>query len=176
MGVERRAWDVKGLSLSGPRPPADWPQLDPAEEWTVVLVTGSRHWASYPVIADALGTLDPPRTILIHGACSGADLIAAEVAWDYGIPAIPMPYVSDMGNGGGPYRNEREVRIVSALVEVGWNCQVFAFHDALRTGSAGTLDTVRRALAAGHPVDVWTTLEVRIHHLTRVDQIPELPA
>lgn len=150
--IIRRPWDVSGMTIPGPRPPVQWAQTAAAADWTVVIVTGARDWSAYHVIADALREFDASRTLLLHGACRGADLIAAEVAWDYEMQIIPLPYVSGMGRAGGPYRNEREIIIASALRDVHWNSAVLAFHDKLRTGSAGTLDTVKRALAARHPV------------------------
>jgi YspA, cpYpsA-related SLOG family len=129
-----------------------------------LLITGSRDWSDWAVVACALGELLDTRGpyTLVHGACiTGADAAAhcwwARVGVQSGVAEEPhraelfgrWPYC-------GPRRNAHMVRLGAD--------QVFAFvapcsrprcplpdpHD-----SHGTADCIERAAAADIPVRRW---------------------
>jgi hypothetical protein len=75
-----------------------------------VLVTGSRYWFQRPPIQRELEKL-PKDTILIHGNCIGADLIAASVARTLYLATRAYPAKwAQFGDNAGPLRN-REMLI-----------------------------------------------------------------
>lgn len=56
----------------------------------VVLVTGSRNWTNEDVIRREFSLL-PKNSVIVHGACRGADAIADMVADSFGFRTIPCP-------------------------------------------------------------------------------------
>lgn len=113
-----------------------------------VLVCGSRFltWTDHAKAMQArLEQLPKPWT-LIHGAASGADGIAAIIASSMGVPAIAFPADWAFGKFAGPDRNQR-------MLNEGKPHLVLAFHYDIGLGK-GTADMVRRARAAGVPVEV----------------------
>lgn len=82
----------------------------------------------------------PPDAVLVHGACSGADTLAARTWEDWGGKTESHPADwTQHGKAAGPLRNQE-------MVDSGIDFLV-AF-----PGGRGTADMVRRAEAAGVPV------------------------
>lgn len=108
-----------------------------------VLVCGSRAWHDRGVILARLQSF-PPGTIVMHGGCRGADLIAADVARSLGLETVCFPADWErFGRSAGLRRNQQMVEQRPAFV--------LAFHLG---ASRGTADTLRRARAAGIPCQV----------------------
>jgi hypothetical protein len=128
-----------------------------------LLVTGSRDWTSEALIEAAIKgamrrhapTAEP---VLIHGGAIGADMIADRLARRLGFTVLPMPAdwaawrISGSSAAAGPARNNAMVRVLSALRDCGYTCEVLAFPKAR---SKGTWDCVNRAKLASFDVDVW---------------------
>ena len=105
-----------------------------------VLVCGSRNYGNYTRILKQLSDL-PSETTVIHGACSGADALAACAAESLGFEV--EPFLADWGKYGkaaGPIRNSEMLATMPDLV--------LAFHGDL-SKSKGTKDTVFKANRAG---------------------------
>lgn len=107
-----------------------------------ILVTGGRSYIAHRTIRDVLATYDatPPPT-LVHGAASGADRTAAQVATHVlGWPVEEHPADwKQHGRAAGPIRNQHMVSLGADIL--------IAF-----PGGKGTADCVRRAERAGIPV------------------------
>lgn len=110
-----------------------------------VLVCGSRTWTDAATIARVLGEL-PEGTTIIHGAGRGADYLAGVEAEGYGfrVEEYPADWARH-GRRAGPLRNQR-------MLDEGRPDRVIAFR--MPGPSRGTDDMVRRARAAGLPVEV----------------------
>ncbi|MBB4931818.1 hypothetical protein F4561_002638 [Lipingzhangella halophila] len=107
-----------------------------------IIVTGGRSYIAHQAIRDVLATYDAtPPPILVHGAASGADRTAAQVATHVlGWPVEEHPADwKQHGRAAGPIRN-------AAMVSLGADILI-AF-----PGGKGTADMTRRAQAAGIPV------------------------
>lgn len=109
-----------------------------------VLVCGSRTWTDAATIARVLGEL-PEGTVIIHGAARGADYLAGIEAEGYGFKLEEYPADWRLGRRAGPLRNQR-------MLDEGRPDRVIAFR--MPGPSRGTDDMVRRARAAGIPVEV----------------------
>jgi hypothetical protein len=102
----------------------------------IVLVCGDRWWKDREKIKARLSTL-PKDTTILHGACRGADLIAASVAQELGMKVKAFPADWDRyGSSAGPIRNRLMLDERPDLV--------IAFHSDL-SNSKGTADTVTEA-------------------------------
>lgn len=108
-----------------------------------ILITGDREWnKSEPIKAE----LDPlPRdTTIIHGACKGADSLAAYLAHKMGffnIKDYPAKWKDEKGNyrpWAGPERNQ-EMLDKNPDIDL-----VLAFHPNILE-SKGTADMIERA-------------------------------
>ena len=113
-----------------------------------VLVCGDREWTHETTIRRRLQQLPRDATI-VHGAARGVDRLAAVIARRLGwsaeqIEAFPAEW-DRLGTSAGPRRNQ-------AMLNSGIDL-VLAFHNDL-TQSKGTADMVRRAQAAGVPVEI----------------------
>jgi hypothetical protein len=107
-----------------------------------VLVCGSRKWVEQAPIERELRKL-PPGTIVIHGACRGADNIAGYVAKLLGFEVRPYPADWDLyGPSAGVLRNEKMLR-----EEVPDLALCFTLGD-----TPGSMDMLRRLEKAGVPV------------------------
>ena len=122
----------------------------------VVIVTGSRIWHPEGVIWTALDYHRP--TLLVHGACRGADLMAQAWAITREVDYLGMPARwrsgGELDKGAGFARNQRMLeRFPSALVL------------AFPAGKAsGTKDCIRRGLELGRVVWVYGNAGVPVIH------------
>ncbi len=127
-----------------------------------VLVCGSRHWTDRATVKEWLAKL-PRRSVIIHGGCRGADVIAGEVAVElgFGVAVFPADWKLH-GKAAGPIRNEQ--MIVDAVPQ-----RVFAFTEALMRNQrpTGTSDCVMRALSHGIPVTIVPAKQLNVGSLTR---------
>lgn len=111
-----------------------------------VLVCGDRSWSNRGKVMHRFLEL-PNDTVVIHGDAEGADRIADAVAMVRGMPREAFPAEWEKyGRAAGPRRNQR-------MLDEGRPDLVIAFHSDLKH-SRGTADMVRRAQAAGVPVEV----------------------
>ncbi len=131
---------------------AESPQLPVRnEEALPVVVCGSRDWTDEGVIRAALlfvgGHYGAPLHVG-HGACRGADLLAAEVARSLGWreTAYPADW-QRYGRAAGPRRNAEMLAVHAPLV-------VCAFSIS-RPPTPGTTDMLRQSIEARVPVRVW---------------------
>lgn len=112
-----------------------------------VLICGDRDWPQEGAfsIGNEIAHL-PKDTVIVHGACRGADLIAAAEAirLGYKTEAFPADW-QKYGRAAGPIRNQ-------AMLDSGID-RVIAFHPDI-SKSRGTKDMVNRARKAGVPVDI----------------------
>lgn len=107
-----------------------------------ILVCGSRDWTDQTPIYRELSQY-PPGTVVIHGACRGADQLAGHVARMLSFEVLEFPADWSLGKKAGPMRNERMLREGKPDV-------VLAFHPNVEW-SHGTADMLRRAVRKGVP-------------------------
>jgi len=119
-----------------------------------VLVTGDREWTDIKTVIDTLEQL-PAGTILIHGACRGADNICAAVAEALGFVVRPYPADWDKyRKGAGPIRNQQMLTEEHRADEPIDLC--LAFHNNIES-SRGTRDMIGRATKAKITVRLITS-------------------
>lgn len=116
----------------------------------VIVITGSRDWTDSHTISEAMQEhIDTaPDTLVIHGACRGADTIAADFAkrWP-GCTEVKMPAKwSTFGNVAGPTRNAAMVDVAKRLQDYGHDVVVLGF---VMPQSLGTRDMIRKCRQAG---------------------------
>ena len=121
--------------------------LDFAEH--IVLVCGSRTYDNPREVRVQLNLL-PEGTWILHGACRGADTLAAEIAWNIGLPTMGIPAKWGLGEsydrGAGFARNRR-------MLEEFHPQACLAFYDTKELeDSRGTAAMVELAREAGIPV------------------------
>lgn len=108
-----------------------------------VLVCGGRR---YMDTAECFGLLDQvhaetPVTLVLHGACSGADMMGERWAYRHRIPSQAFfARWAEEGRRAGPLRNQRMLDEGKPDVVV------------VLPGGRGTADMVRRAKGAGVPI------------------------
>ena len=104
-----------------------------------VIVCGGRYYSDRRAVAHALLRL-PQDATLVHGACQGADRLAASTweSWG-GRTEAHKPAWDDHGGAAGPLRNQEMVDAKADLL--------IAF-----PGGKGTADCVKRARKAQIPV------------------------
>lgn len=110
-----------------------------------LLVCGSRGWTDREAIHVHLAGLNPAESIVIHGKCRGADIIAGEIAQELGLHVAEVPALWDYpiyGKQAGFIRNHAMVKLLNPD-------RVVAF----TLGTRGTKDTIDRAKALGVPVE-----------------------
>ena len=111
----------------------------------VIIVTGSRRWEDYDVIASVLASQHPG--LVIHGDANGADRLADSWAKSQGIPVLEMPANwACFGSRAGALRNRAMIEIGANLNACGHTVIVLAFP---MKESIGTRDCMRRAVKAG---------------------------
>jgi hypothetical protein len=112
-----------------------------------VLVFGSRHWLEQRPVQERLRKL-PPGTIIIHGACRGADNIAGYVAEALGFTVRSYPALWDKhGKMAGFIRNQQ------MLDEEHLPEEPIDLAIAFDLGGNGTDDMRKRATSVGIPVE-----------------------
>ena len=118
-----------------------------------LLVCGARDWTDRALLAEVIGQVVTEHAqgragvVLIEGAARGVDRLAAALAQARGwqLEEYPADWRRE-GRAAGPRRNARMLR-------EGRPERVLAFTDDL-PASRGTADLVRRARAAGLPVQL----------------------
>lgn len=105
-----------------------------------ILVCGGRKYDNADHVYKVLAEYVRGPVTIIHGDASGADAIAAKMAFELGYPveAYPADWKSHLRNAG-PIRNQE---MIDSGVDL-----VIAF-----AGGAGTRDTMRRAEKSQIPV------------------------
>lgn len=117
-----------------------------------ILVCGSRYWTNAKVLDWYFQNIEP--SIVLHGACRGADDLAAAAAKCHGHTVIPFPYISELQRRGGPIRNKYMLHALTELGRQGFSMRVIAFHDdptVADGGEGGTADMLRQSYRAGVP-------------------------
>ena len=107
-----------------------------------ILVTGDREWDDIMTVVETLEKF-PSGTIIVHGACRGADNTCAAIAEDLGF--IVRPYPADwvkFPRAAGPIRNQQMLDEEHRDDEPIDQC--IAFHNNM-AASKGTKDMVKRA-------------------------------
>lgn len=107
----------------------------------VVLITGDRHWSDYRLIFNSLQSWHQRVgiSLVVHGACRGADNLGAQAACAMGIADDPNPADWDQyGLKAGPIRNG-QMLIHHPEIEL-----CLGFHDHIES-SRGTVDMLRKA-------------------------------
>jgi YspA, cpYpsA-related SLOG family len=111
----------------------------------IVLCCGSRYYSNYEKVVASLRSMD--ISLVISGACRGADSLSVAVAKCYGIPFVEFPADwNKYGKSAGVIRNQK-------MLDEGKPDFVLAFHSDLKNGK-GTLDMLRRVQKAGIPFKV----------------------
>jgi len=120
-----------------------------------VLVCGSRNWLNQKAIEQELSKL-PAGTIVVHGACRGADNIAGYVAMslEFEVRPYPADWVK-YGKGAGPVRNQQMLDEEHPDSKGLYIDLVLAFHEDPGLGT-GTKDMVKRAEKAHPSIHVRT--------------------
>jgi len=120
-----------------------------------VLCTGDREWVDLETIVAELEKL-PSGTIIIHGACRGADVACGLIAEALGFVVRPYPADwSGLERAAGPIRNQHMVNVEHRTEEPIDLC--LAFHDDLLR-SKGTKDMIKRIEKAKIP---WKQVKSR---------------
>lgn len=113
-----------------------------------ILVTGDREWDDIPRVLEELKGFRP-GTILVHGACRGADIICAAMAEALGF--VVRGYPADWEKhrrAAGPIRNRqmlKEEHKPEEPIDL-----VLAFHNNIEN-SSGTADMIDCVIKAGIP-------------------------
>lgn len=119
-----------------------------------ILVTGDRNWDDITCVVEALKGYRP-GTVLIHGACRGADIICAAVAETLGFEVHSYP--ADWAKhprAAGPIRNQQMLTEEHKPEEPIDLC--LAFHNDIKN-SRGTADMLKRVDKANIPWNVHTS-------------------
>jgi predicted Rossmann fold nucleotide-binding protein DprA/Smf involved in DNA uptake len=119
------------------------------------IVTGSRN-GSQRRFGPAIHVVVEAHDVVIEGGARGVDELARLEAMRQGKELIEMPadWVQH-GKAAGPIRNQQMLDRLLQLRTEGYEIGVAAFHEDL-ANSKGTGDMVRRAMAAGIRVQVFT--------------------
>jgi len=110
----------------------------------LLIISGSRDWTDEGPIRELLLWFDPYWTLVIHGKCRGADMIADRVAKELGFAVVAYPADWKRHNfGAGPIRN-REMAVVG-LTHQRYGIQVHAgiFPLPQSVGTIGMLELCR---------------------------------
>lgn len=126
-----------------------------------VLVTGDRWWTNLDRTITILNKL-PAGTIIVHGACRGADLMCAAAAATLGLSTRAYP--ADWNGFGqnrkaaGVVRNQKMLDCEHTEAEPIDIC--IAFHDNI-AASRGTRDMLNRVIKANVPALLVTSCSKR---------------
>lgn len=105
-----------------------------------ILICGDRNWSDMGSILLRMRSL-PKDTIIINGACRGADNISTRIAKYLGLEVIEYPADwATHGKAAGPIRNRQMLKENPD--------EVWAFHSDIEH-SKGTKDMVTAAQKAG---------------------------
>lgn len=119
---------------------------------TRVLICGDRDWTDEETIEKYIETL-APRSMVIHGAYRGADLIAGRLADKHGHLVIPFRGKwGKYGRAAGSIRN-------TEMLDRGDPDLVIAFHDDIEE-SKGTKDMIEQASERGIPYKIIPSKEM----------------
>lgn len=123
-----------------------------------VIMCGDRKWSDERKIKRVLQRLYKvqPDTIIVHGACRGADEIVGRLATEMGFPVEAYPANwRRYGRAAGPVRNQQMINESRMKSEQDGSqlSAVFAFHSDLEH-SKGTADMVGRAFKHRVPCKV----------------------
>lgn len=111
-----------------------------------VLICGDRDWKDEDTIENYIKTL-PPRSVVIHGNCRGADRIARRLALKHGHSELPIKAKwGKHGRSAGPRRNRE-------MLDKGKPDIVIAFHDNIEE-SKGTKDMIDKTRKRGIPYKI----------------------
>jgi hypothetical protein len=119
-----------------------------------IIVTGDRAWDDIPCVVEALSGYRS-GTVLIHGACRGADIICAAVAETLGF--VVRGYPADWAKyprAAGPIRNQEMLDKEHRSDEPIDLC--LAFHDDIKN-SKGTADMLDRVVKSAIPWKLHTS-------------------
>ena len=106
-----------------------------------MLICGDREWTDEGTIAEYVRSL-PTGSVIIHGACRGADRIAGLVAEELGYEVEPYPADwATFGRAAGVIRNRQ-------MMDEGEPDLVIAFHSDI-SRSSGTADMLSVAERSG---------------------------
>jgi len=111
-----------------------------------LLVTGDRGWNDVERVVEVLGMFTH-GTVLVHGACRGADVVCAAVgeAMGFNLHAYPADWANH-GRAAGPIRNQRMITCEHLDHDPIDLC--LAFHNDI-VNSRGTADMARRTVRTG---------------------------
>lgn len=119
-----------------------------------ILVTGDRKWEDIPRVVEELRGYRP-GTILVHGACVGADIICAAVAEALRFEVRPYPADWEKyKRAAGPIRNRQMLEVENKPDEP--IDLVLAFHNNIEE-SSGTADMLDCVVKAGLPWKLCTS-------------------
>lgn len=111
---------------------------------------GSREWLDQTPVSNRLKLL-PPDTIIVHGACKGADNIAGYVAELLGFEVRRYPADWERyGKGAGPIRNQQMLTEEHASADGTYIDLALCFHvrEDLGTGSRDMMSRLEKAIPA----------------------------
>jgi hypothetical protein len=113
-----------------------------------IVVTGDREWDDIARVVEELRGFRP-GTILVHGACRGADIICAAVAEALGFEVRSYPADwKKYPRAAGPIRNQQMIDVENKPEEPIDLC--LGFHNDIEK-SRGTADMLRRVQHANIP-------------------------
>lgn len=121
-----------------------------------VLCCGDRNWTNVERVLEVLKRL-PQNSVIVHGACKGADTICGVVAQELGM--VIRSYPADWSRykkRAGPFRN-RQMLLEEHTAGEPINF-VIAFHDNINE-SKGTADMLRIATKSNIKTLLITTSE-----------------
>ncbi len=117
-----------------------------------ILVCGSRDWSAPDPISNFLKTFVGRQSVLIQGACRGADAMAANLAMDQNYSVICVPANWDKhGKAAGPIRNEAMLNLLLSFKGCGYEIRAAAFH----LGGRGTQNMIDLLHGAEVPTTVF---------------------
>ena len=120
---------------------------------TRILICGDRNWKDVETIENFVKSL-PPKTVIIHGDCRGADSIADKAAKEHGLTVETFSAKWEKyGRAAGPIRNRR-------MIIEGKPDRVVAFHDDL-SKSKGTANMIKQARKQRVPIEVMKSFPAK---------------